>query len=120
MGEPPIRHTDLGPEEPGDRANPRVELDQVDLRAELPGARFAFRGRAGTRSRLQSAMETVSVAFAWCVTAGTMSAIGAPKWVAISALPLLLGYNLCTQWLFRRKQCESCRRGGSGDGDPGD
>jgi hypothetical protein len=108
-----IRHTDLASEEPGARADVGLPLDEVSLEAEVPLARFRFSSRAGPRSTLQSAMETISVAAAGCISVGTMSAIGAPKWVAISALPLLLGFHLCIRYLSRRTQCESCHRGGS-------
>src|ERR1700730_6919563 len=115
-----IRHIDLTPEEPGARADVGLKLDEVSLEAEVPLARFRFSSKAGTRSTLQSAMETISGAAAGCVSVFTMSAIGAPKWVAISALPLLLGFHLCIRCLPRRTQCESCRCGGSCGADPDD
>lgn len=114
-----IRHTDLAQtEEPGARADVDLQLDEVRLEAELPLTRIMFSSRAGTRSPLQSAMETISVAAAGCVSVATIAGIGAPKWVAVSALPLLFGFHLCIRCLPRRKQCESCRRGGSREVDP--
>src|ERR1700732_3816265 len=73
-----IRHIDLTPEEPGARADVGLKLDEVSLEAEVPLARFRFSSKAGTRSTLQSAMETVSVAAAGCVRVFTMSGIGGP------------------------------------------
>jgi hypothetical protein len=115
-----IRHTDLALEKPGARAELNLERDEVTVEAEFPLARIRFIGKAGTRSRLQPAMETFSVAAAGCGSVATIAAVGAPKWMAISALPLLFAFHLCIRYLPRRKRCESCRRPGACPADPDD
>jgi hypothetical protein len=97
-----IKHTDLArTEEPGARA----DIDELEIEAHVgPIGRIRLRGRAGKQSPLQSAMATGTLAAAGCISAGTISAIGAPAWVAVCSLPLPYVFHLHKEYLSRRRQ----------------
>jgi hypothetical protein len=99
-----IRHTDLAQaEEPGPRADVDLPLEDFEFEAQLPLARFKVKTRTSPRSPLGAAVATVSVVVGGCAAAGTVSAIGAPIWMAVSSLALPFVFYLCLRYLPRRR-----------------
>ena len=85
-----VKHTDLSREEPGPRADLDLPQEDVEFRTKLPlvGGGIEMRARITPESSLSSAIITVVLVSTGCGCAGTMFAIGAPIWAAVSAMLL--------------------------------
>jgi hypothetical protein len=100
-----IRHTNLADtEEPGARADVDLPQEDFEFEAQLPLVKFKVKTRTTTRSPLGAAMTTVPLVVSGCACVGTVAAIGAPTWMAVSSLLLPFAYFRSLAYLPRRRR----------------
>jgi hypothetical protein len=88
-----IMHTDLSGEEPSQRAL----VEGIELKGQVPGAKFALKARLSPDSALTRLVATVMLTFCGCACTITVYLGGLPHWAAVAAfaLPTVLYAGMC-------------------------